>query len=85
MELLWIFNKNKLRILHSLYNCQKNLQCCVLLENLGISKHLLSYHLRTLIQHSFVYEVKKGRRKIYQIPEDKMVKVESILSLMEMI
>jgi DNA-binding transcriptional ArsR family regulator len=85
MKYLWLFEKNKLKILHALYLCQSNLECCVLLDNLGISKHLLSYHLKTLLQKNIIQGKKEGRNKNYQIRKPELLKIKEILKIVDLI
>lgn len=82
-QYLWLFDENKLKILHTLRECQMNKKICGcdLIGTIGIPKNLLSYHIKILREKDFVEEVKCGRRKEYQIKEDKLKIVDSILEL----
>lgn len=84
-ELIFLFNENKLRILKELYLCESANCGCDLVEKLGISKDLLSYHIRTLRERGYIEEVKCGRRKNYVIGQEKLGLVGDILRLTHLI
>ncbi|MBD3362825.1 ArsR family transcriptional regulator [Candidatus Dojkabacteria bacterium] len=83
---LWLFEKNRLLILHALYKCLENGQCgCELIEKLEIPKNLLSYHVKKLREEGFIDEVKCGKKKEYTLSARKRDFVEKILKIVELI
>lgn len=85
MNLLWIFDKNKILILKELFKCKNCLIGCDLREKLDIKKNLLSYHLKILIDKGFVTEKKDGRTKRYRLAEGKRKKVKEVLEVLEIL
>jgi len=84
-ELIFLFNENKLRILSELYVCESTNCGCDLVEKLGISKDLLSYHIRTLRERGYIEEIRCGRRKNYVISQTKLSLVSDVLRLTHLI
>lgn len=83
---LWLFNNNKLRILHTLYECQKEDICgCDLIEKLDIPKNLLSYHIKMLRDNGYLEEVKCGNRKQYTINKKRKAFIKNILEIVELL
>ena len=85
MKNLWIFNKNRIRILHSLYTCADEQCGCDLIEVLDIPKNLLSYHIKMLRDNGLIEEKRCGQKKLYTIVTDQKEYVEDILGVLEMI
>jgi ArsR family transcriptional regulator len=80
-----IFDKNKLLILYHLYHC-KDSQCgCDIKDQIEISKSLLSYHIKTLIEKDFVVEKRCGNRKNYWLNDDKIGLIRHILMAVELL
>jgi ArsR family transcriptional regulator len=84
---LEIFDKNRIMILHTLYTCEKKEQICGcdIVEKLDIPKNLLSYHIKVLREAGLIEEEKCGKRKIYQIPEDKHKTIKKALEVVKLI
>lgn len=84
-EIISIFDENKLLILRELFLCKEDVCGCNMVEKIGISKDLLSYHIKKLRNAGLVEEEKCGHRKIYTIAKDRLKKVEQILKIVELI
>lgn len=83
---LRVFDENKLMILKLLYKCSDNDICgCDLMANLNLSKNLVSYHMKVLLQLDYVQEVRCGRKKVYKINELLRQKIRKILEVTELI
>jgi ArsR family transcriptional regulator len=82
---LEIFDENRIKILYTLFTCQKDICGCDLVEELDIPKNLLSYHIKILRKHNLLKEKKCGKRKIYQIPSQKEQLVKKVLEVVELI
>jgi ArsR family transcriptional regulator len=83
---LKVFDENKLMILKLLFECKDNDICgCDLMENLNLSKNLVSYHMKVLAQLNYVQEVRCGRKKFYKINELFRQKIRKILEVTELI
>lgn len=76
---LWVFERNKLLILRSLYCCENHLCGSDFIDTLDVPKNLVSYHLKTLRENGFVEEKSAGRNKNYQLHPQKIVEVTHIL------
>ena len=85
IELIFVFNKHKLQILKELFDCKDDICGCDLVEKIGISKDLLSYHVKTLKEKGYVEAVKCGRNKKYVISPKKYDLVKKILKLAQLI
>ena len=85
IELIFVFNKHKLQILKELFDCKDDICGCDLVEKIGISKDLLSYHVKTLKEKGYVEAVKCGRNKKYVISPEKYDLVKKILKLAQLI
>ena len=55
-ELSFLINENKLRVLLAIYRCTKDVCACNLVDNLGMPKNLLSYHIKTLREAIEIFE-----------------------------
>jgi DNA-binding transcriptional ArsR family regulator len=84
-EIISIFNTPKLLILLNIFQCQDDTCGCDLAGDLGMSKNLISYHIRTLKESGYLKEERRGRNKIYKIPTPKLAKVKQILEVLELI
>lgn len=84
-EIISIFNTPKLLILLNIFQCQDDTCGCDLAGDLDMSKNLISYHVRILKEFGYLQEVRRGRNKIYKIPQSKLPKVEQILKVVELI
>jgi DNA-binding transcriptional ArsR family regulator len=84
-ELSFLINENKLRVISAIYKCTKDVCACNLVDNLGMPKNLLSYHIKTLREAGFIEEVKCGRFKNYCISKNKINRIKQILELVEML
>lgn len=84
-ELISIFNEHKLLILKVLFECHGNVCGCDLVGKVGITKDLLSYHIRTLREKGYIEEVKCGRNKKYQIRPNQRKLIADILNLTKLI
>lgn len=83
---LAVFEPNKLLILKTLYECDKDDICgCDLIEKLGIPKNLLSYHIKHLSELGYLQATKCGRKKNYKICPAKRDKIKKILEVTELI
>jgi len=78
---LWIFERNKLLILKSLFCCDNHLCGSDFIDELDAPKNLVSYHLKTLREKGFVVEQQVGRNKNYQLHQDKVNQVIQILQV----
>ena len=76
---LFLFDKNRLLILKALFNCQDDICGCDLVDKLGVSKHLISYHIKKLSEKGFVEEIKCGQRKNYKVKKEKEEVVKQAL------
>ena len=83
-EILAVFSEPKLLILRELFYCSEDICGCDLVEKIGISKDLLSYHIKTLRSTDYISEIKCGRNKKYVITKNKEKLVEKILDLLQM-
>jgi DNA-binding transcriptional ArsR family regulator len=83
MNYLWVFDENKLLILKALLKSPEKLCGSDILGTLGLKKSLLSYHIRTLMDHGFVISTRCGTKKIYTIPKDKHQRVKIILQAVD--
>lgn len=79
---LKVFNKNKILILLTLFQCEDILCGCDLVEKLKIPKNLLSYHIKFLVESGYVSEKKCGKKKNYRIKADRKKDVERILQIL---
>lgn len=84
-SILALFNESKLYILKEVYECPDPLCGCDLVDRLDMPKNLLSYHIRSLRELGYLEETRCGKRKHYRIAESKREKIQSILSLTELI
>lgn len=84
-NLLSILNENKLLILRNIYLCNDKICNCDISRDLKISKHLISYHIRTLRQKDFLIEEKCGKYIRYKINPQKEKKVRDLLKILELI
>lgn len=84
-DIIYILNEHKLLILREIFNCKDDICGCDLVKRVGISKDLLSYHIKTLRDRRYVEEVRCGRNKKYAISRRKHELVEKILNLLELI
>ena len=84
MKNLWIFNENRLRILHTLYTCESDPCGCDLVRTLKIPKNLLSYHVKMLRDEGIIEEKRCGQKKEYHIAKDQKKFVKSVLSIVEL-
>jgi len=84
-KIISIFNENKLVILKTLYECEKDLCGCQMVEKLHIAKNLLSYHIRSLEKNDLIVETRCGKNKKYKIKPDHFEKVKEILKIVELI
>jgi DNA-binding transcriptional ArsR family regulator len=83
---LKVFDENKLMILKVLYECADSDICgCDLIGRLDLSKNLISYHIKTLIQLGYILETRCSRKKIYKINELYKQKIRKILEVTELI
>ena len=78
-EIIFVFNEHKLLILKELYECKDEVCGCDLIDKIGITKDLLSYHIRSLREREYIEEVKCGQRKKYSITKTKLPLVKEIL------
>jgi len=76
---LWVFERNKLLILKSLFCCENHLCGSDFIDELDVPKNLVSYHLKTLREGGFVEEKQVGRNKNYQLTAAKTPEVMHIL------
>jgi DNA-binding transcriptional ArsR family regulator len=85
-EIIFIFNKHKLLVLKAIFECRQEDICgCDLVNNLGITKDLLSYHIKSLRERGFLSEVKCGTKKKYAIHKEKYELVRQILITAQLI
>ncbi|MFA5927305.1 MAG: winged helix-turn-helix domain-containing protein [Patescibacteria group bacterium] len=84
-ELMRVFQKNRLLILKSLFQCGEDVCGCTLLETLSVPKNLLSYHIRYLRGIGFIEEVKCGKSKQYRIATNSLEKVRVILKAVDLL
>jgi ArsR family transcriptional regulator len=80
-----LFNENKLKVLFAIYNCGDDVCACNIAEGLSLSKNLLSYHVKTLLQAGLISEVRCGRFKSYKIDKDKINKIRQIFKISGML
>ena len=84
-EIIFVFNEQKLLILQQLYECKDEVCGCDLIDKIGITKDLLSYHIRSLRERGYIEEVKCGQRKKYSITKAKLPLVREILKTARLI
>ncbi|MFA5197764.1 MAG: winged helix-turn-helix domain-containing protein [Patescibacteria group bacterium] len=84
-DILVVFNKNKLLILKSLYDCTDFLCGCNLVDKLKIPKNLLSYHVKKLKDLGYIEETRCGKNKQYRISASRENKIRKILEVTELI
>lgn len=83
---LKIFDENKLTILKILFECKEKDICgCDLTDRLNLSKNLISYHIKLLLDFDLIQETRCGRKKIYKINSANESKVKKILEVTELI
>lgn len=85
MKYIHIFDKNKLLILKSLFDCQDDICGCDLIERLNIPKNLLSYHISILIKNKLLKESRCGNKKIYTLSDNKIDDVKKVLKAVHLI
>ncbi|MFW6109946.1 MAG: winged helix-turn-helix domain-containing protein [Patescibacteria group bacterium] len=78
---LFLFERTRLLILRALFRCSEDVCGCDLVDNLGVSKYLVSYHIKKLREKGFVDEVKCGNRKEYIVAEGKRKLVKNVLRI----
>ena len=76
-----MFSEPKLLILHALFTCDTAPCGCDLVQQLELSKTLLSYHLRGLRTLGFLEELPCGRQKQYRLSDTKRELVRQILRI----
>lgn len=84
-DIIFVFNEQKLLILKSIYECKDDICGCGLIEKTGLTKDLLSYHIKSLRERGFIEEVKCGVKKNYQISPAKIESVVEILKTAKLI
>jgi len=84
-EIIFLFNEQKLLILKELFGCPNEKCGCDLKEKLGITKDLLSYHIKSLRELGYLEEAKCGQRKRYSITQDKYQTVKEVLKTAKLI
>lgn len=84
-DVIFVFNEQKLLILKSIYECKDDICGCDLIEKTGLTKDLLSYHIKSLRDRGFLEEVKCGVRKHYKIRAEKTKLVSEILTTAKLI
>ncbi len=82
---LWIFERNRLLILKSLFCCENHLCGSDFMNSLDIPKNLVSYHLKTLRKNGYVQEKPAGRNKNYQLHPNKINQVIYVLKAVGLI
>lgn len=82
---LWIFERNKLLILKSLFCCENHLCGSDFIDQLDVPKNLISYHLKSLRENGFVEEKQVGRNKNYQLHPARVNEVIAILKVVGLI
>ncbi|MCA9382113.1 winged helix-turn-helix transcriptional regulator [Candidatus Dojkabacteria bacterium] len=85
LKSLKIIEPNKLLILKQLYRCREDVCGLDLARDVGISKHLLSYHIKQLKELGVIEDARCGKRKNYKIVDLEVEKVKSILKALEVI
>jgi len=84
-DIIFAFNEQKLLILREIFMCDDDICGCDLIEKTGLSKDLLSYHVKSLRVRGFLEEVKCGVRKNYSISHEKANLVKEILKTAKLI
>lgn len=84
-QILLILSEPKLVILRALYQCDEAPCGCDLVERLGLSKNLLSYHLKQLRELGYVNETPCGRQKQYRLVANKRPFIQQALRLTKML
>jgi len=84
-DIIFVFNEQKLLILREIFMCDDDICGCDLTEKTGLSKDLLSYHIKSLRTRGFLEEVRCGVRKNYSISPAKFELVKEILKTAKMI
>ena len=82
---LWLFERNKLLILKSLFCCDNHLCGSDFIDELDMPKNLVSYHLKTLRENGYVVEQAVGRTKNYQLHQEKVNEVIQILKVVGLV
>lgn len=85
IDKLKLIEPNKLLILKQLYRCREDVCGLDLAREIGISKHLLSYHIKQLKELNIIEDARCGKRKNYKIIDSEVDKVKSILTVLEII
>lgn len=80
-----LFNENRVKILLQLFQCNKNVCGCDLVEKIGIPKNLLSYHINFLKKRSFIGEKRCGQKKNYCLTDKGILLAEQIIKIQELI
>lgn len=85
MKYLSVFDKNKLLILDTLYKCHKDVCGCDLVNDLNLTKNLISYHIKILKNLGLITDIRCGNRKNYKLASDTIDDVEKILKAVHLI
>lgn len=85
MEIIALIQANRLMILRELYQCRNNVCGCDIVRDLNIPKDLLSYHIKWLRETGYISETKCGRRKNYEINQNKLDFVREVLKITKVI
>ncbi|AKM82526.1 TPA: ArsR family transcriptional regulator [Candidatus Berkelbacteria bacterium] len=84
-EITSIFNENRIKILLQLFECNENICGCDLVEQIGIPKNLLSYHMKILEKRKIIEEKRCGQKKNYGLTDKGIALVKQIIKLQEII
>lgn len=84
-EIIFLFNEHKLLILKEIYDCKDDICGCDLVKKVGISKDLLSYHIKSLKGLEILEEIPCGRKKNYKISMKKYDLVQNVLQITRLI
>ena len=84
MEYISIFDEKRIRIIQILYLRKEDFCGIDLAKELGISKNLLSYHLKILERSGLIESERCGRKKKYKIVKEHEKKVKKILEILEL-